>query len=167
MFGGVYKLVAVAEEDGRLAPRIKISESPEKITTPGFKKLYRLYDRKSGQAIADYITLFEEKVDDTRPLTIFDPNAVWKKKTLRNFEAVELLTPVYEKGKRVYTSPNLAEIQRYCRRELDRTWDEVKRFENPHRYYVDLSQALYTLKSSMLDESEAKIRAMIEQAKEQ
>ena len=167
VFGGVYKLVAVAEEDGRLAPRIKNSESPEKITTPGFKKLYRLYDRKSGQAIADYITLFEEKVDDTRPLTIFDPNAVWKKKTLRNFEAVELLTPVYEKGKRVYTSPNLAEIQRYCRRELDRTWDEVKRFENPHRYYVDLSQALYTLKSSMLDESEAKIRAMIEQAKEQ
>ncbi|PWM21310.1 MAG: nicotinate phosphoribosyltransferase [Oscillospiraceae bacterium] len=166
VFGGVYKLVAVEEEDGHLAPRIKISESPEKITTPGFKKLYRLYDRKSGQAIADYITLFEEKVDASRPLTIFDPNAVWKKKTLRNFEAVELLVPIYEKGKRVYTSPSLAEIQQYCRRELGRTWDEVKRFENPHRYYVDLSQALYTLKSSMLDESESRIRGLADQKKE-
>lgn len=159
VFGGVYKLTAVQEGD-KLAPRIKISESPEKVTTPGFKKLYRLYNRKTGKAYADYITLFEEDVDDTRSLTIFDPNACWKKKTLENFEAVNLLEPIYEKGKRVYVSPTLKEIQEYCKIELDRMWDEIKRFEYPHRYYVDLSESLWTLKTIMLNDFERKMRAL-------
>ncbi|MDF3004257.1 MAG: putative nicotinate phosphoribosyltransferase [Oscillospiraceae bacterium] len=159
VFGGVYKLVAV-QEGTKLAPRIKISESPEKVTTPGFKKLYRLYDRKSGKASADYITLFEEKVDDSKPLTIFDPNAIWKKKTLEDFEAVSLLEPIYEKGKRLYHSPTLKEIQDFCKTELGRMWDEIKRFEYPHRYYVDLSESLWTLKTIMLNDFERKIREL-------
>lgn len=159
VFGGVYKLVAVQEGD-KLAPRIKISESPEKVTTPGFKKLYRLYDRKSGKASADYITLFEEEIDDTKPLTIFDPNAIWKKKTLEDFEAVSLLEPIYEKGKRLYQSPPLKEIQQFCKAELGRMWDEIKRFEYPHRYYVDLSESLWTLKTIMLNDFERKMRAL-------
>ncbi|MFV0497726.1 MAG: nicotinate phosphoribosyltransferase [Candidatus Fimivivens sp.] len=159
VFGGVYKLVAVQEDD-KLAPRIKISESPEKVTTPGFKKLYRLYDRKTGKASADFITLFEEEIDDTKPLTIFDPNAIWKKKTLQDFEAVNLLEPIYEKGKRLYRSPTLQEIQDFCQVELGRMWDEIKRFEFPHRYYVDLSESLWTLKTIMLNDYERKIREL-------
>lgn len=159
VFGGVYKLVAVQEGD-KLAPRIKISESPEKVTTPGFKKLYRLYDRKSGKASADYITLFEEEIDNTKPLTIFDPNAIWKKKTLEDFEAVSLLEPIYEKGNRLYQSPPLKEIQDFCKVELGRMWDEIKRFEYPHRYYVDLSESLWTLKTIMLNDFERKMREL-------
>lgn len=162
VFGGVYKLTAV-QEGGVLAPRIKISESPEKVTTPGFKKLYRLYDKQTGKAYADYITLFDEEVDETKPLTIFDPNASWKKKTLTGFEAVSLLTPIYEAGKRVYQSPSLQEIQRYCADELARMWDEIKRFEYPHTYYVDLSEKLWTLKTTMLNDSEKKVRQMYQQ----
>ena len=159
VFGGVYKLVAVQEGDA-LAPRIKISESPEKVTTPGFKKLYRLYDRKTGKASADYITLFEEEVDDSKPLTIFDPNAIWKKKTLEDFEAVSLLEPIYERGQKRYQSPTLKEIQDFCRTELGRMWDEIKRFEYPHRYYVDLSESLWTLKTIMLNDFERKMREL-------
>ena len=130
------------------------------MTTPGFKKLYRLYDRKSGKASADYITLFEEEIDDTKPLTIFDPNAIWKKKTLEDFQAVSLLEPIYEKGKRLYQSPSLKEIQDFCKVELGRMWDEIKRFEYPHRYYVDLSESLWTLKTIMLNDFERKIREL-------
>lgn len=153
VFGGVYKLAAV-EEDGVLAPRIKISESPEKVTTPGFKSLYRLYDRNTGKAEADYITLHGEEVDDTKPLYIFDPNAIWKRKKLFDFEAVALLEPIYRQGRRVYSSPSLQEIQAFCKREIDRMWDELKRFENPHRYYVDLSEKLWRLKNEMLTRSQ-------------
>ncbi len=149
VFGGVYKLAAV-EENGELTPRIKISESPEKVTTPGLKSLYRLYDRKTGMALADYITLREETVDDTKPLVIFDPNAIWKRKRLTDFEAVNLLHPIYRGGKRVYDSIALSEIQRYGKSELDRLWDEVKRFENPQRYYVDMSEKLWALRNEML-----------------
>lgn len=152
VFGGVYKLVAV-EEQGGLKPRIKLSESPDKVTTPGLKDLYRLYDRKSGMAAADYITLRGETVDDTRPLTIFDPNAIWKRKRLADFQAVSLLEPIYEKGRRIYQSPPLIEIQAYCKLELGRLWDELKRFENPHRYYVDMSERLWSLKNEMLQRS--------------
>ncbi|MEG2174584.1 MAG: nicotinate phosphoribosyltransferase [Oscillospiraceae bacterium] len=149
VFGGVYKLAAV-EQDGVLSPRIKVSESPEKVTTPGFKNLYRLYDRRTGMAAADYITLRGETVDDTRPLTIFDPNAVWKRKQLQNFEAVELLHPIYEKGRRVYESPELCAIQSHCWNEMGRLWDELKRFENPQRYCIDLSEPLWNLKNELL-----------------
>ena len=154
VFGGVYKLTAV-EENGKLEPRIKISESPEKVTNPGYKDMWRLYDKATGMAFADYITLREEIIDETKPLVIFDPNAIWKRKRLTNFEAKNLLTPIYKKGKRVYDSPPLHEIQKYCKIELGRLWDELKRFENPHKYYVDMSESLWQLKNSMLQKSKS------------
>ena len=150
VFGGVYKLAAVEDENGVLQPRIKISETVEKITTPHFKNLYRFFSRENGKAIADYVTLHDETVDDTKPLVIFDPLAVWKRKVVANFEAVRLLTPIFEKGKQVYQLPSLLEIQAYCQDQIDHLWDEVKRFENPHRYYVDLSRALWDTKQQML-----------------
>jgi len=159
VFGGVYKLCAVKEGD-EYAPRIKISESVEKVTTPGFKKLYRLYDKETGKAAADYITLYDEVVDDSQPLTLFDPKDIWKTKELTNYKAVDLLEPIYEKGKRVYESPSLVEIQAFCKQELDNMWDEIKRFENPHRYYVDLSEKLWTLKTILLNEYDQRLRDM-------
>ena len=159
VFGGVYKLCAVKEGD-EYAPRIKISESVEKVTTPGFKKLYRLYDKETGKAAADYITLYDEVVDDSQPLTLFDPKDIWKTKELTNYKAVDLLEPIYEKGKRVYESPSLVEIQAFCKQELDNMWDEIKRFENPHRYYVDLSEKLWTLKTILLNEYDQHLRDM-------
>ena len=152
VFGGVYKLTAV-NENGKFEPRIKISESPEKVTNPGFKDLWRLYDKATGMAFADYITLREETIDETKPLVIFDPNAIWKRKRLTNFEAKNLLAPIYKQGKRVYESPPLHEIQKHCKTELGRLWDELKRFENPHKYYVDMSESLWQLKNSMLQKS--------------
>ena len=159
VFGGVYKLCAVKEGD-EYAPRIKISESVEKVTTPGFKKLYRLYDKETGKAAADYITLYDEVVDDSQPLTLFDPKDIWKTKELTNYKAVDLLEPIYENGKRVYESPSLVEIQAFCKQELDNMWDEIKRFENPHRYYVDLSEKLWTLKTILLNEYDQRLRDM-------
>jgi nicotinate phosphoribosyltransferase len=145
IFGGVYKLVAVREGE-RYVSRMKISESPEKITTPGFKTVYRFFDRESGKAEADYICFFDEIIDDCRPITIFDPQARWKSKTLTDFEAYPLLTPVFEKGRRVYNLPSLPEIQRFAQEQLSHIWPEVKRFEYPHNYYVDLSEKLWTEK---------------------
>ena len=150
VFGGVYKLVAV-EKEGKLIPKIKVSETAEKITNPSFKKVYRLYDKENGKAVADYITLFDEEVDDSKPLTIFDPQAPWKKCTLENFEAKPILQKIFERGKLVYNHYNADEIKQYVQNQLDTLWDEVKRFENPHNYYVDLSQNLYDLKMNMLN----------------
>ena len=155
VFGGVYKLAAV-EENGVLMPRIKISETPEKITTPGFKTLYRLYDKNTHKAVADYITLKDEVIDNTKPLVIFDPHAVWKKKKVTNFEAVCLLEHICDKGEIIYESPKLVEIQEYCKLELGCMWDELKRFENPHKYYVDLSPKLFDLKAEMLEKVNCK-----------
>jgi nicotinate phosphoribosyltransferase len=149
VFGGVYKLAAV-RENGELVGRIKLSASIEKVTTPGFKKVYRLYDRNTGKAHADLVTLFDETIDETKPLTIFDPTAVWKQTTLSNFCAVPLLQQVFDKGKLVYETPDLPEIQRHCREQLDTLWPEVLRFENPHGYYVDLSKKLWDLKNEMI-----------------
>jgi nicotinate phosphoribosyltransferase len=150
VFGGVYKLVAV-ENNGIIEPKIKISENISKITTPHFKKVYRLFDRESSQAIADQLCVYDEVIDDSKELTIFDPNAVWKKKTISNFRAKELLVPVFLNGKRVYNSPPINEIQTYCKEQTDLLWDEVKRFENPHAYYVDLSQKLWNIKQKLLE----------------
>jgi nicotinate phosphoribosyltransferase len=150
VFGGVYKLVAV-ENNGIIEPKIKISENISKITTPHFKKVYRLFDRESSQAIADQLCVYDEVIDDSKELTIFDPNAVWKKKTISNFRAKELLVPVFLNGKRVYNSPSINEIQAYCKEQTDLLWDEVKRFENPHAYYVDLSQKLWNIKQKLLE----------------
>ena len=150
VFGGVYKLVAVENEDGEVIPKIKISENVGKITNPHYKKLYRFFGRDTGKAIADYLCIYDEQVDDSRDMEIFDPEATWKRKNVYNFEAKELQVPIFTKGKLVYDCPNLQQIRAYCLEQVDKLWDEVKRFDNPHTYYVDLSQKLWDIKYSLL-----------------
>ena len=149
VFGGVYKLVAV-ERDGQIVPKIKVSENVIKITVPHFKKIYRFYGRDNGKALADYMCLRDETVDDSGTLDIFDPDATWKRKTLYDFEAKELMQPIFLGGELVYELPTLEEIRAYCAAQLDTLWDEVKRFENPHNYYVDLSQKLWDIRNDLL-----------------
>lgn len=149
VFGGVYKLCAV-EKDGEIIPKIKISENVLKITIPGFKSLWRLFSKTTGKAIADVITLHDEVIDDTKPYEIFDPDQTWKRKTVTDFAAKKIAVKIFENGKSVYTSPSLSEIRAYCLSQVDTLWDEVTRFENPHKYYVDLSQELWDMKQSML-----------------
>ena len=150
VFGGVYKLVAV-EKDGEFIPKIKVSESPEKITNPHFKKVYRLFD-SYGKAVADYVCVHDEQLDTQNPitLTIFDPLATWKKCTLENVTAKEMLQPIFRHGKLVYQLPDIQQIRSHCKQQVDTLWDEVKRFENPHNYYVDLSQKLWDIKYDLL-----------------
>lgn len=150
VFGGVYKLVAVENHRGEIIPKIKVSENTAKITNPHFKKLYRYYDKKSGKALADELCLWNETVDPKEPHTIFDPNAVWKTKTLTDFAVRELQVPIFKNGCCVYTLPALKDIQSYCAQQVESLWDEVKRFENPHTYYVDLSNCLWTIKNQLL-----------------
>lgn len=150
VFGGVYKLCAVEDKDGCITPKIKISENVEKITNPGFKKVYRIINRKTGMAEADYICLHDELVDDTKPLELIAPNARWKRKTVTDFIAQPLLLPIFREGELVYPLPELAQIRQYCAESVDRLWAEVKRFDNPHGYYVDLSPKLLELKDHML-----------------
>ena len=157
VFGGVYKLCAVEGENGELVPKIKISENVGKITNPGFKKVYRFYNRETGMAEADYICLRDETVDDSKPLEICDPDARWKRKTMENFVARELLVPVFEKGELVYDLPSLPAIKAHCEKEVASLWPEVRRFENPHGYYVDLSEKLMALKDRLLEEGGGKI----------
>ena len=149
VFGGVYKLVAV-EKDGEVVPKIKISENPQKITNPHFKKVYRLFENDSGKAIADLLCVHDEVINDKEPLTIFDPNYTWKTKTLTDYTAKELQVQIFKDGKCVYDRPTTQEIREYCKAQLDLQWDEVKRFENPHEYYVDLSQKLWDIKHELL-----------------
>lgn len=151
VFGGVYKLAAV-EKDGQILPRIKISENVSKITNPCFKNLWRLVDRETGKAIADVLTLHDEVIDDSKPYTIFDPDHIWKRKTLTNFTAVPLLKPIFKNGQCVYTSPSIHAIRSFCADQIAHMWDEVLRFENPHTYYVDLSQPLWDEKQKLLSE---------------
>lgn len=153
VFGGVYKLVAVEDENGNIIPKIKISENIAKITNPHYKKLYRFYDNESGKAIADELCVYNEEIDDSKPHTIFDPEAVWKSKTLTGYTAKNLHITVYKDGKLVYKLPELNEIKQYCAEQIDTLWDEVKRFENPHTYYVDLSKRLWNEKSRLLSEA--------------
>ena len=150
VFGGVYKLCAVEKEDGRIQPKIKVSENVGKITTPHFKKIYRLRGRDTGKAEADLLCVWDETIDDTQPLEIFDPDFTWKRKVLEDFTATELLVRVFDGGKLVYDLPALEEIRNHCAQELEGMWDEVRRFNNPHNYYVDLSQRLWDIKQSML-----------------
>ncbi len=150
VFGGVYKLAAVEDGKGQIVPKIKLSENVTKITNPHFKKVYRLFDRDTGKAEADYIAIYDEVVDDTQPLELFDPEATWKRKTLENYRAVPLLRTIYRGGQLVYQRPSLQEIQRYCEEQVETLWDSVKRFENPHNYYVDLSLRLWTIKEELL-----------------
>lgn len=149
VFGGVYKLVAV-ESGNEIVPRIKLSENVAKITNPGFKSLYRLFT-KDGKAIADVVAHHGETIDNTKPYVIFDPDHTWKKKTLTDFTVEPLLVQIFDKGKCVYDSPDLKSIQKYCAEQVGTLWDEVKRFENPHVYYVDLSKNLWETKQKLLD----------------
>lgn len=149
VFGGVYKLVAI-EKNGEVIPKIKISENPEKITNPHFKKVYRIFDRDTGKAMADLLTVWDETVDTSKPLSIFDPVNTWKTKTFDNYYLEELLVPIFKNGECVYESPDICQIRANCLAMTDRLWDEVKRFENPHRYYVDLSQRLWDVKRDLL-----------------
>lgn len=150
VFGGVYKLAAI-EKDGELVPKMKISENVEKITNPGFKHVYRLFDNKTGKALADVITMHDEVIPDGEPYEIFDPNAVWKRKTLTDFTAKELRVQLYDKGKCVYKSPSVGEIKAYCKEQIDTLWPEMLRFENPQTYYVDLSRKLWNIKHDILN----------------
>ncbi len=149
VFGGVYKLAAV-EEDGMLIPKIKISENAVKITNPSFKDVWRLYDNASGKAVADVITLADESIDDSKPYTIFDPEQTYKKTTLTDFTAKRLRVKIFENGRCIYKSPSIEEIKAFCKEQVSLLWDEVKRFENPHEYYVDLSEPLWTLKNDLI-----------------
>ena len=148
VFGGVYKLAAVEREDGSIQPKIKISENIEKITNPHFKKIFRFFANDTGKALADYLCVYDETVDDSKPLTIFDPDATWKVKTLTDFTAKELMRPIFRSGELVYDQPSLPEIKAYCAEQVESLWDEVRRFENPHHYYVDLSQKLWDIKNT-------------------
>ncbi|HHY64003.1 MAG TPA: nicotinate phosphoribosyltransferase [Clostridiaceae bacterium] len=151
VFDGVYKLVAV-EENGRIVPRIKVSENTAKITNPGFKTLWRFFDNETGTAIADLISEHDEVIDESQPYELFDPEFTWKRKTVTNFRAEKLLVKIFDKGRCVYESPKLEDIRRQCMEKVDKLWDEVKRFEYPHRYYVDLSLKLWNIKDRLLKE---------------
>ncbi len=155
---GVYKLVAVEDSDGNITPKIKISENVQKITNPHFKKVYRLYDNTNFKAVADLLCVYDETVDNTKPIEIFDPNYTWKRQTLENYTARELLIPIFIGGKLVYEKPNLEEIRAHCERELETMWDSVLRFENPHEHYVDLSQKLWNIKQELLSSNSHHIK---------
>lgn len=151
VFGGVYKLVAL-EKDGKMIPKIKKSENVEKITNPGFKTVYRLFDKDTHRALADIIMLDGETIKEDEAYEIFDPDAVWKRKKITNFYAKNLRQQIFKEGKCVYQSPSLQEIRAHCKKQLDAMWDEMKRFENPQTYYVDLSHKLWQLKHDMIEE---------------
>ncbi len=154
VFGGVYKLVAVEDDQGNLIPKIKLSENVTKITIPQFKKVFRLFDNADGMAIGDWMCTYDEGVEDNLnpdgSLTIFDPDVTWKTKTISNFTAKQIQIPIFLNGKLVYQRPTLPEIQAYCKAQMDTMWDAVKRFENPHNYYVDLSRKLWNIKYALL-----------------
>lgn len=150
VFGCVYKLSAVENQNGEIVPKIKISENIAKITNPDFKKLYRFYSKDTGKAEADLITVYDEVIDESQPYELFDPEHVWKRKLMENYELRPLLVPIFVNGKCVYESPSVSEIRENCKKELESMWDEVLRFENPHNYYVDLSQRLWDEKHALL-----------------
>ena len=150
VFGGVYKLVAV-EDNGKIKPRIKVSENEEKITNPGFKQIYRIFDNKSNKAIADLVTFANEEINTEEPLVIFDPVYTWKKKTVKDFYVRKLMVKVFDNGNCVYSLPSTKEIKDFCSSEMDTLWSEVLRFDNPHKYYVDLSKELWQTKQDLLN----------------
>ncbi len=152
VFGGVYKVCAIENDDGSITPKIKLSENVGKITTPHFKKVYRLRGKETGKAEADLICVYDETVDDTKPIELFDPEYTWKRKTLESFTATELLVPIFKNGEQVYKLPTLKEIREYSKADIEGMWEEVRRFTNPHNYYVDLSPKLWKIKNDMISE---------------
>lgn len=149
VFGGVYKLVAI-EDDSKIVPKIKISENAEKITNPGFKKFYRVFDKDTHMAIADLIALEDEVIDENKPLELFNPIHTWKRKAVTNYYLKDMRSKIFDKGKACYSSPSVMEIRDFSIKESDKLWPEVLRFENPHSYYIDLSQNLWNLKQELL-----------------
>ena len=146
------------EDNGEIVPKIKISENVQKITNPHFKKVYRLYDNENFKAVADYLCVYDEAVDNSKPLEIFDQDYTWKRQTLTNYTARELLVPIFKDGKCVYNKPSLKEIREHCEREIQTMWESVLRFENPHMHYVDLSQKLWDIKHELLSEMSGSVR---------
>ncbi len=163
VLGAVYKLCAIEDANGEIIPKIKISENVDKITTPCFKKIYRLRGRESGKAEADLICLHDETLDDTKPIELFDPKYTWKRKVIENFTAQELMVRIFKDGEQVYKLPTLEQIREHRKKEIDGLWDEVKRFTNPHNYYVDLSRRLWQIKQTMLTEGRRIDRMDIEE----
>lgn len=155
VFGGVYKLAAI-EKEGKIIPKIKLSENVGKITTPCFKSVYRLFSKETGKAIADVVTLHGERIDNSKPYELFDPEHTWKKQLVSNYEAKPLLKKIFSKGKCVYRCPDLETVKEYCKNQVNTLWDEVTRFENPHEYYVDLSRKLWKEKQKLLDSKPGK-----------
>lgn len=157
VFGGVYKLVALEDEDGNIIPKIKVSENVEKITNPGFKTLYRLFDKDNNKALADVITVDGEEVPkevgEDEGYEIFDPNAIWKRKTLTNFYSKNMRVPLFLNGECVYECPDIQDVRKRCEEQMKTLWDETLRFENPQTYYVDLSQKLWDMKEDLLNEA--------------
>ena len=153
VFGGVYKLAAVEDEDGNIIPRIKLSNNTSKITTPCFKQCWRLYDRETNKAIADVVTMRDEVIDDSKDYEIFDPEFTWKRKTVTNFIAKPLQIKIFENGKQIYNSPSTEEIKVYAKEQIETLWDEVLRFEKPHKYYVDLSQKLWDIRNDLINKN--------------
>lgn len=153
-FGGVYKLAAIQDETGAFLPKIKLSENTEKVTNPGNKTVYRIYEKDSGKIKADYICLVDETFDTEKDLRLFDPLETWKKTTLKGgtYTMRELLIQVFQKGTCIYHSPKVMEIQKYCEQEKETLWNETKRFVNPHEVYVDLSDELFDMKRNILNE---------------
>ena len=149
VFGGVYKLVAVEENDN-IVPRIKLSENIEKVTSPGYKTVWRLFDKENNKAIADVLTLGNEIIDDSKDYEIFDPIYTWKRKVVTNYYAKKIQVPIFIQGKCVYKTPKLDDIRKYSLEQVESLWDEVKRFNNPQAYYVDLSEKLWNLKNDMI-----------------
>ena len=142
--------LVLREPDGTIVPKIKVSENVDKITNPHFKKVYRIFDKATGKAEADYITVWDEVIEEGQPLELFDPDATWKRRTYTDYTIKPLQEKIFDHGELVYQQPTLPEIQKYCREQIDTLWDEVKRFENPHNYYVDLSQKLWDIKQDLL-----------------
>lgn len=153
-FGGVYKLAAIMGKDGKFIPKIKLSENTEKVTNPGNKTIYRIYDKETGKIKADLICLVDEKFDENEPMLLFDPAEPWKKTKLPagSYRLRELMAPVFKNGECCYTSPKVMEIREYCKREQETLWDETRRLVNPHKVYVDLSSKLYDIKIQLLDQ---------------
>ena len=151
VFGGVYKLAAVEDENGEIIPKIKVSENVEKITTPHFKQVYRLFDNKTGKALGDVLTVHDEQIDASLPYVLFHPVYTWKQRIVTDYTVRPLRVQLFKHGKCVYNSPDVEDIRKYCIREVDTLWDQIKRFENPQTYFVDLSKKLWSCKNELLE----------------
>lgn len=155
VFDGVYKLAAIESAGGSIIPKIKISDNISKITNPHFKKVMRLFDKESGKAVADQICLYNESIDSDKPYSVFDHDTVRNSKIISNFKVQELLVPIFKNGINIYNAPSIDHIRNYCAKQVELLRDEVKRFENPHMYHVDLSEKLWTVKNELLSQYKA------------